>query len=199
MTQNKRADEELRFRGDLLDACSDSIILHDYDGVIIYVNEAACRSHGYARDEIMRINFRNLTVSESGPILRPEIEEVEKKGDVIFESAHYRKDGSILPLEIHARTFKWSGKEFVLSVGRDITERKKAEAELRFRAELLDACSDSLLWTDADGNFIYINEAACRAHGYTHDEMMNVNINKLIIPEFSQIAQSKIGEVSKYG
>ncbi len=199
MTQNKRADEELRFRGDLLDACSDSIILHDYDGVIIYVNEAACRSHGYARDEIMRINFRNLTVSESGPILRPEIEEVEKKGDVIFESAHYRKDGSILPLEIHARTFKWSGKEFVLSVGRDITERKKAEAELRFRSELLDACSDSLLWTDADGKFIYINEPACRAHGYTHDEMMNVNINKLIIPEFSQIAQSKIGEVLKTG
>ena len=44
-----------------------------------FINEAACQSHGYTRDELMRISYRNLTVSESGPVMRPEIEEVEKK------------------------------------------------------------------------------------------------------------------------
>ena len=199
MSQRKKADDELRFRGELLDACSDSIILHDYDGTIAYVNEAACKSHGYARDEMMRINIRDLTVSDSSRIMRPEIEEVGKKGDLIFESAHFRKDGSVLPLEIHARTFKWGDKEYILSIGRDITERKKAEDELRFRAELLDATSDSLLWGDANGDFIYINEAACRAHGYTHDEMMKLNMSKMIVPDYTQMAHSKIGEVETKG
>ena len=56
----------------------------------------------------------------------------------------------------------------------DITERKRAEEELKLRAQLLDGAIDSIFLQDFDGNFIYVNEAAGKAHGYSRKELMKI-------------------------
>ena len=59
------------------------------------------------------------------------IEELRQKGDIIFDSAHIRKDGSVMPVEIHARLIDLGDRRLVLSVTRDITARRQGEDALR--------------------------------------------------------------------
>lgn len=72
---------------------------------------------------------------------------------------------------------------------REITPWEKTARESRLREEMLDACSDSMILTDSEGNPVYLNEAACRAHGYSREEMMRINIRKLAVPEVASSLQ----------
>ena len=170
VTDRKKAEDELRFKGELLDACSDSLLWYDDDGTPLYVNEAACRAHGYTHDEMMRIKLRDLIVPEYGQQVPLKIEELRNKGDTILESAHYRKDGSILPLEIHAHVFKWDGKEFAFSICRDITERKQAEEALKISEQnfrnSIDTSPMGIRITDIDDQTLYLNQAFLKIFGY---------------------------------
>ena len=129
ITERKQAEEELRLRVQMLDGATDSIFVHDLDENFVYVNEAACRTHGYSREEFLRMKLRRIVVPEkigSLPALR---QETLGKGEATFETAHLRKDGSIIPIEAHSRTIESGGRKLILAVMRDITARKKAEAE----------------------------------------------------------------------
>jgi len=135
ITRRKKAEEESELQSQLLNACSDSILWTNSHGKFIYINEAAGRTHGYTHDELMNVNINDMIVPEYRQIAKSKIGKVLQTGDVIFECAHFLKDGSVMPVEIHARVFKWKGKEHVLGISRDITERKKAEEALR-RSEM---------------------------------------------------------------
>ncbi len=130
ITERKQAEEELKIKAQLLGMANDSICLHDLDGKIIYVNEASYQSRGYTRDELTKLNFWTLISPEYTKLIEPRIKELMKKGKVAFESADIRKDKSIMPVEVHARTIDLGGKKLILSVRRDISERKQTEEEL---------------------------------------------------------------------
>ncbi len=66
----------------------------------------------------------------------------------------------------------------------DITERKKAEEFRRFTQFVMDNTIDQAFWTTADGHFVYVNEAACRALGYSREELMRLSVFD-IVPVFS--------------
>ena len=131
ITERKQTEEELKLRAQILDGATDSIFVHDLDENFIYVNEAACRVHGYSREEFMKMKITQILTPERATRLASDKQEILGKGQLVVESAHLRKDGSIMPVEIHARTIESSGKKLVLVVVRDITERKRAEEERR--------------------------------------------------------------------
>ncbi|MEM2905267.1 MAG: PAS domain S-box protein [Candidatus Bathyarchaeia archaeon] len=123
----KRAEEELRLRAELLDAAIDAILLNDLDGSIIYANEACHKLLGYTRDELLKMNVGALFPLGSNGLLEPEVKRLMERGEAAFESLIVGKGGSATPVEVHARIVKSGGRRLVLSVGRDITERKKVE------------------------------------------------------------------------
>lgn len=61
----------------------------------------------------------------------------------------------------------------------DITERKQAEEELYFMKSVVDKITDSAFWVVQSGRFIYVNEAACRSLGYSHEELMKMRVSDL--------------------
>jgi PAS domain S-box-containing protein len=130
ITDRKLAEEELKLRAQLLDNATDSIFVHDFEGNFIYVNEAAYESRGYTKEELLRIKLSDLDVPEDAKFIEHRINLLLEKGGAIFESTHYRKDCSMIPVEVHARVVEIKGKKLIISSARDITERKKAE-ELR--------------------------------------------------------------------
>jgi PAS domain S-box-containing protein len=137
ITERKQAEEELKLRAQVLDGATDSIFLHDFDGNFIYVNEAACRTHGYSREEFMKMKLHQVIALGRVSRLDSDFQEMLEKGQVIFESAHLRKDGSIMPAEVHGRTIESGERKLLLTVVRDITERKRAEEkEKQMRQEL---------------------------------------------------------------
>jgi PAS domain S-box-containing protein len=127
ITERKRVEEELRLRAQLLDSTGDSIFVADFDGNFVYLNEAAWKSRGYTRDELMGMNLHVLDVPEYEKLIEARIRELEEKGQSTFESAHRRKDGSVMPIEVSARIIESGGRKLVLSAARDITERQQAE------------------------------------------------------------------------
>ncbi|HEU0186710.1 MAG TPA: PAS domain S-box protein [Gallionellaceae bacterium] len=144
VTERKRTEEELLLRAQLLDSTVDSILVHDFDGNFVYLNEAAWKTRGYTRDELMAMNLHALDVPEYEKLIDARIKELMEKGQGTYESAHRRKDGSVIPIEINAHIIESGGRKLVLSTVRDTTERKQAEKEslaasIRTRDALEDA------------------------------------------------------------
>lgn len=122
-------EKELELKGQLLDAVTDSIFLHDLYGEFIYVNDSACKARGYAKQELLAMNLSQLDTPEYVPLIKPRLKDLTEKGEIIIESAHLCKDRTVLPVEIHARLIEYQGRKLVLSIVRDITERKHTEEE----------------------------------------------------------------------
>lgn len=150
ITERKQTEEELRIKARLLDDATDSIFVHDLDGNFIYINEGAYKSRGFSKEEIMGINLHDIVTPEYAKLIEPRIKKLIKDGEGTFESVHLRKDKSTMPIETHARIIESGGRKLVLSVIRDITERKRAEKALQYRLEF------EKLITSISTNFINI-------------------------------------------
>ena len=130
VTLRKQAEIELKLKEQLLDGASDSIFLHDLEGRFIYVNEAACRDRGYEREELRGQDVWALISPDYAATREKILQDLLAQGEMTFESAHVRKDGSLMPVEIHARIIDLGDRRLVLSVARDITDRKRASQEI---------------------------------------------------------------------
>ena len=145
ITERKQAEEELRLRAQLLDGATDSIFVSDFDGNFVYLNEAAWKLRGYTRDELMAINLHTLDTPEYARLIETRIRELMEKGYGTFESAHRRKDGSVMPIEVSARIIESGGRKLVLAATRDVTERKQAEELQRQSQEQLSAALEDAI------------------------------------------------------
>ena len=107
ITDRKQIEERLQLGNALLDNASDSIFLHDFEGNFIYVNDAACRVHGYTRDDLLNMRLPELDAPESATLIQQRLSELMEKGAATFEVGHYHKSGSVIPMEVHTRTFEF--------------------------------------------------------------------------------------------
>jgi PAS domain S-box-containing protein len=125
-------ESEQRFRR-LVDNAGDTIILHaQQDARILDLNERACESLGYTREELL-----SMTIADVDPdFLSPE------EYPVSFEGTHRRKDGTTFPVEIRLTALDAGGQRIMLGLARDITERKKAEKTLDDERRLLRTILD---------------------------------------------------------
>ena len=132
ITERKQTEQMLQMFQYTVDQASEAIYWLNHEAKFEYVNDQACRSLDYTREEMM-----NLTLWDIDPLYPKEswehnwskYQEV-KHGDVSnVESIHYRKDGSTFPVEVTSKPFWFGDKELHVAVVRDITERKLTEAE----------------------------------------------------------------------
>jgi len=144
ITERKRTESELKLKERLLDSASDSIFLYDMEGNFLYVNEAAYISRWYKKEELLNLGAWALKTPEAAVYQDNVLKELWANGELIFESEHRRKDGSVIPVEIFARILAVEGRELILSVARDITERKQSEAQVR---QALDSLHQALQGT----------------------------------------------------
>jgi diguanylate cyclase (GGDEF)-like protein/PAS domain S-box-containing protein len=131
ITEQLSAEKELRFQSMLLDSATDSIIVHDVDGRLAYVNQAAAEARGYAtREEMLELppfGWIGIPTERRDAIMQI----ISGEGSHIWESVNLRKDGETFPVEVHARALFSADRKLVVSVIRDISERKEAEELIR--------------------------------------------------------------------
>ncbi len=137
ITEQKKVEEELKTKARLLDGATDMIMLYDFEGNFVYLNEAACKTYGYSRDEMMGINLHALVTQEYAELIGPRMNTIKEIGIANFEAVNVRKDGSLMPVEVHARIIESGNRELILSVAHDITERKHAQEQLKSSLEAL--------------------------------------------------------------
>lgn len=131
ISTRNRAEEEVRLKALLLDSVNDSVFLVNQQGNICYANETACQARGYTQQEMIGLNLRALENPEYAQLLQPRMDELLLRGHAIFETAHLRKDGTTLPVELNVRLIETAGNKLFLGVARDITEKKQAEEHAR--------------------------------------------------------------------
>jgi PAS domain S-box-containing protein len=142
------SESETRFH--LLFAASpDAILLLDpYDPAtpwpIVDCNEAACTMNGYQRDELIG---RSIDILNTAPGTSAEratyLDRIRRQGVLHQEVLHRHKAGHLFPVEISSSLISVDGRELVLGIDRDITERKHVEEALNRAKELAEEASRS--------------------------------------------------------
>lgn len=194
--EHEQLQQELMIKSRLLDAATDSIFLHDLEGNIIYVNDTACKSRGYTREELMGLKLGQLNTPEYARLIGPRIKKLLETGECMIEAEHFRKDGSIMPIEVHARIIESDGRKLILSVARDITERKRAELEYQ---AVIKGSMDSFVLLDNKGNFLDVNDTYCRLIGYNRDTLLNMKVQDVEAVEKPEDTALRIQRVIKSG
>ncbi len=110
---------------------SDAILVSDTEGRILDTNPAASRLFGYTRDELRALSPDDLMTPETMALRQARMEQVLRTGEAAFETSHRSADGTVVLLEARSNLIQYEGKQAILAVFRDITERKAAELELQ--------------------------------------------------------------------
>jgi diguanylate cyclase (GGDEF)-like protein/PAS domain S-box-containing protein len=141
---NKEAEEALRFTQFSVEHTGDALFWIKPDGYFTYVNDAALSSLGYSHDEMISMSVMDIDPDFSEKEWLQSWVELKKKGSLILESTHRRKNGTTFPVEIKANFLEYDGVEYNFAFVHDITERKKAEKELQTSHESLTAILNSM-------------------------------------------------------
>ena len=128
---------ERKFRA-LFDSTNDAILIYTLDCRLLEVNRATCERLGYSREELLDLPFNQLVAPPYAALVKERIEQLKKMSTAIFESAHRKKDGSILPIEQSCSLIDYDTQTAILCVARDISERKKFDEE-RLRSQKLES------------------------------------------------------------
>lgn len=128
---------EKKFRA-LFDSTNDAILIYTLDCRLLEVNRATCERLGYTREELLALPFNQLVAPPYAALVKERIEQLKKTSTAIFESAHRKKDGSILPIEQSCRLIDYDTQTAILCVARDISTRKKFDEE-RLRSQKLES------------------------------------------------------------
>lgn len=128
-------ESEEKFR-EIFNNANDSMYLYGLteEGMpelFLEVNEVACQMLGYSYDEFLQMSPRDIVDPHSEAENLAIMEQLLKHGHATFESQHLKKDGSVVPVEISSHLFTFHDRRLVLSITRDVTERKRAEQEIR--------------------------------------------------------------------
>jgi two-component system cell cycle sensor histidine kinase/response regulator CckA len=113
----------------LFDHAGDAILIHDLDLRMLAVNPMACDRLGYTQAELLSMSIRQLDSVEDLPLVSERVSRLMDQGFFAFETRHLCKDGSFVPMEVHSRRISWGGHPAIMSICRDLTERKRAEEE----------------------------------------------------------------------
>ncbi len=149
----------------------EAAFLSDKDGRFHFVNEESCRRLGYTCEELLALSVPDVDPDYSMHRWRRYWKELKAKGSVTFEGRHQRKDGSSFPVEISSNYFEYDNQGFNLALVRDITERKRAEDELRLvnrKLQAITTCNQTILRAaDEESLLEEICGVMCREAGYS--------------------------------
>ncbi len=127
--EESREESEKRF-STLFHNSSDEIFLADINGNFLEVNQVACDSLGYNQAEIKQMNFADIKTPKYVDKVKENIQLILARGKHTYESEHLSKQGQILSLEMKSRLINYQGSKAILSIARDITERKHLERKI---------------------------------------------------------------------
>ena len=160
---------------DMVEDANDLIYTHDLQGVITSGNRATEAVTGYQPHELIGLSISVLVAPEH---LAGALEMTRRKlsGDAsqtAYELDIIRKDGSRIPLEVSTRViYKDSRPVAVQGIGRDVSERKRGEADIARLAAIVDSAEDAIILRDLDGRVTVWNAGAERVFGYTAEEVL---------------------------
>jgi PAS domain S-box len=219
ITDSKLVEDSAKKYQVLLEKARDTILFIDMEGNVLEANQAFVRGYGYTREELQTLKIFDL-VEEVDFTL----EQVEMAGEegILYETRHIRKDGSSFPVEVSSYGTYFENQRVLVSIIKDITERKKREIELlkseekerhlneRYRSLIMNLpdsfAFNKVIYDEAgiavDYEIIDVNEAYERIFNVSREEIIGKRYSKLFSgedPEFFKQRMEEYGEVASTG
>ncbi len=168
----KKAKDELReseerFKS-LHNASFGGILIH-HQGIVVECNLGLSIMTGYSQEELIGMNGLLLIAEESRELV---MDKIRTGSDSPYEATGLRKNGERYPVRLEARNVTYKGLKVRTVEFRDITEQKKAEAELRRLSAAIEQSAEAIVITDTDGCIQYVNPAFETTTGYTIAEAL---------------------------
>ena len=204
ITRRKRAEEEIKisekkYRA-IFEQAADSIVLVDGEaGKLVEFNERAFENLGYTREEFRKLTIPDFEVSESAEEVTKHINKIIREGYDSFETKHRRKNGEIRNVFVSSKAISIGGRDFVQSIWRDITERKKTEeilieSEAKYRI-LFESIADPIFIFDQKTHrFLDCNKSVLERYGYTLKELQALTPEQLHPPEELEDVEKNIDD-----
>lgn len=133
--QLRRSEEKYR---QLFDTAGDAIMIVTMQGTILAANKTACRNLGYDENDFAGMTIHMLNTEEYVPLVDGRLNFAHREGHNRYETAHQRKDGSRIPLDVNSWRVTWDNEPAIMIICRDITERRQMEDELHKQAVSLE-------------------------------------------------------------
>ncbi|WP_082106094.1 PAS domain S-box protein [Methanosarcina sp. 1.H.T.1A.1] len=164
----------------LLESSSDSILIHDMKGRVMEANHIACELFGYTRSKMLGKHIKDLRTNIHLTEFGQQIEKLKQTGYFTFEMDSLRRDGTVTPQEINNRLIEYEGEAAVISIGRDISQRRRAEkalkdSERKYRM-LFEEFPGGIAQFDKYGTIIVCNENFVNFTGSSENEKLIFNL-----------------------
>lgn len=192
LTARLEAEEALRqneahYR-QLFEGIDDPVFVHDLDANILDVNEATCRTLGYTRDELLRLKVTELDKPEFAAGFPERLRQQLEQGYLSqIEGVMVAKDGREIYFDVNTKLITYRGKQAILAVDRDITERQLSEqrlreSEARYRAIVEDQ-TEMICRLSTDWKLTFVNDAFCRYYDTTQEALVDTYFRPVLHPE----------------
>lgn len=134
---------------------------------------------GYSREDLLSMRLHDLVVGDPGDI-EENVQKALDDGIVRVLQRRYRsKNGNVVDAEVTGTLVEYEGKNCLAILVRDVTERKKFESLSRYK-ELFENVGDPVFINDFDGNFLEVNEGACRLLEKTRAQLLTLRLKELV-------------------
>lgn len=196
-------ESEARFRS-LVENAADAFFVLDGRGHIVDANQLACARLSYTREEMLQLSVYDLDNSMTPERFGQRWQEIAANGLNTLETEHRRQDGTTFSVEVRSSRFESGGIYLMLSLARDITRRKQAEAALQRAAQensqlaaAINNLAAGVLITDPrlpDNPTIFANPGFTAITGYQPAEIIGRNCRFLQGPDTNPLAVQQIRE-----
>jgi PAS domain S-box-containing protein len=177
--ERKRLEEKIFLNHFSIDQLRDMAFWTWTDGRIFLVNKEACNALGYTMDELLSLSIPDIDMNFHQERLSEFIEQNKHIGYVLIESRFKTKDGRTFPVEICSNYLYFGNKEYMVSLCRDITERKRADEAVMlagvYNRSLIESSLDPLVTISPDGVITDVNKATEAVTGYSRHRLINTD------------------------
>lgn len=175
----------------LFNSAGDAIFIHNPAGRLKDVNQAACDCFGYKREELLQMNMTDIESPVFAESIPGRNKEIRQQKQVIFETAYMRKNGSFIPVEASSCLTAYDDETSVLTIARDISERKKAEKDNKeLRDRLQQAHKMETVGTLAAGIAHDLNNILFPVFGFAEMALDDVPENSEVYDNLKQLLKA---------
>ena len=179
ITERRKSEEALReseakFRDLFYNHAAVKLIIDPENGNIVEANKSAASFYGWPVETLQTMNISQINALQPEDVNR-EMKRARALKKIRFEFRHRKSDGKLVDVEVFSSSIKIGDMEFLHSIIHDISEKKKAEEQLKLLNRAVEASPVAVNITDTEGNMIYTNPGFTKISGYSSEEVLGKN------------------------